>query len=94
MVEGTSSSSKQDKEQQRRKELRQLKKKFNLSKDDFVTKDPTLMNPAYMDRAGERRRVVGSDNPYQPDDQPASVDRYNGTKWWEISSHGLCLAGI
>ncbi|XP_033634288.1 angiogenic factor with G patch and FHA domains 1-like [Asterias rubens] len=70
-----SSSTKQDKEQQRKKELRQLKKKFNLTKDDFVNKDPSLMNSAYADRAGDRRRTVGSDNPYQPHDEPASVDR-------------------
>ena len=69
--------SKQDKEQQRRKELRHLKKKYSLSKEGYANQDPSLMNPAYGDRAGERRRTVGSDNPYQPDDQPASVDRYS-----------------
>ncbi|XP_022105639.1 angiogenic factor with G patch and FHA domains 1-like isoform X5 [Acanthaster planci] len=75
MSAGTTSGSRPEKEQQRRKELRHLKKKYNLAKDDYSNVDPSLINPAYADRAGERRRAVGSDNPYQPDDQPASVDR-------------------
>ena len=60
----------------RRKELRKLKKKYNLVRDNYVQQhDPSTSNPAYSDRAGARRRTVGSDNPYQPDDAPSSVDR-------------------
>ncbi|XP_038079431.1 uncharacterized protein LOC119746525 isoform X2 [Patiria miniata] len=77
---GATSGSKHDKEQQRRKELRHLKKKFNLAKEDYTNQqDPSLTNPGYADRAGERRRTMGSDNPYQPDDQPASVDKAIGS---------------
>ena len=34
-----------------------------------------LNNPSYQDKAEERRRTKGSDNPYQRDDAPASVNR-------------------
>ncbi|XP_072039053.1 uncharacterized protein [Amphiura filiformis] len=65
-----------DKEQMRRKELRKLKKKYNLARDNYVQQqDPSSSNSSYVDRAGARRKTVGSDNPYQPDDAPASVDR-------------------
>ena len=33
----------------------------------------TVNNPKYEDKAVERRHTVGSDNPYQPDEAPASV---------------------
>ena len=41
----------------------------------YVDNKAAVNNPAYEDKAGERRRTKGSDNPYQKDDAPASVDR-------------------
>lgn len=35
-----------------------------------------INNPAYQDKASERRRTVGSDNPHKLDDKPSSVHRY------------------
>ena len=64
-----------DKEQMRRKELRKLKKKYNLAKDNYRQQNPSTSNAGYADRAEARRQTVGSDNPFQPDDAPASVDR-------------------
>ncbi|XP_071480155.1 uncharacterized protein [Diadema antillarum] len=63
-----------DKEQQRRRELRKLKKKYMLA-GGGGTRDHHRTNAEYKDRAEERRVTVGSDNPYQPDDLPASVNR-------------------
>ena len=34
-----------------------------------------VKNPNYQDRAEERRKTKGSDNPYQADEAPASVHR-------------------
>ena len=65
-----------DKEQQRRRELRKIKKKYLLAGVDYSQREPSRVNPAYKDRAEERRVTVGSDNPYQRDDMPASVDRW------------------
>ena len=47
------------------------------SKQDaaYIDDAKAINNPQYKDMAGERRRVVGSDNPHQKDDMPASVDR-------------------
>ncbi|XP_030832533.1 angiogenic factor with G patch and FHA domains 1 isoform X2 [Strongylocentrotus purpuratus] len=64
-----------DKEQQRRKELRKIKKKYLLAGTGYSQREPSRSHPGYKDRAGERRVTVGSDNPYQPNDMPASVDR-------------------
>ncbi|XP_078573144.1 angiogenic factor with G patch and FHA domains 1-like isoform X7 [Branchiostoma floridae x Branchiostoma japonicum] len=70
--------SKEDKERQRRRELKQIKKKYQLESAPFVV-SKELQPPGYKDRAGERRDTVGSDNPYQKDDAPASVHQAIGT---------------
>ncbi|CAH1255447.1 AGGF1 [Branchiostoma lanceolatum] len=70
--------SKEDKERQRRRELKQIKKKYQLESAPFVV-SKELQPPGYKDRAGERRGTVGSDNPYQKDDAPASVHQAIGT---------------
>ncbi|XP_033108569.1 angiogenic factor with G patch and FHA domains 1-like isoform X2 [Anneissia japonica] len=71
-----------DKEQQRRKGLKEIRKKYGLAKDNYVEKNPSTCNPLYKDRAEGRRKTVGSDNPHQKDDAPSSVDR-------EIASDNL-----
>ncbi|XP_071964419.1 uncharacterized protein [Antedon mediterranea] len=64
-----------DKEQQRRKGLKQMKKKYGLTRETYVETNSSTANPAYTDRSDIRRKTVGSDNPHQKDDLPASVDR-------------------
>lgn len=65
---------KEDKEKLRKRELKQMKKKYNLVGEEYKVKDETA-DGRYLDRAEERRQTVGSDNPYQRDDLPSSVDR-------------------
>ncbi|XP_041464675.1 angiogenic factor with G patch and FHA domains 1-like isoform X3 [Lytechinus variegatus] len=74
-MEVTPVLSQADKEQQRRKELRKIKKKYLLVGADYSQREPSRGHPGYKDRAEERRVTVGSDNPYLPNDIPASVDR-------------------
>ena len=38
--------------------------------------DAATVPAGYEDKAAERRRTKGSDNPYQKDDESASVNRY------------------
>ncbi|XP_048875028.1 angiogenic factor with G patch and FHA domains 1 isoform X2 [Brienomyrus brachyistius] len=64
--------SKEDKELQRQKELKQMKVKYGLTNSEY---DGTkaLKNPRYKDRAEERRQVVGSEGIFQREDAPSSV---------------------
>ncbi|XP_019615933.1 PREDICTED: angiogenic factor with G patch and FHA domains 1-like [Branchiostoma belcheri] len=71
--------SKEDKERQRRRELKQIKKKYQLEAAAFVVSKDAGLPGGYQDRAGARRQTVGSDNPYQKDDAPASVHQAIGT---------------
>ncbi|XP_078668378.1 uncharacterized protein LOC144909878 isoform X1 [Branchiostoma floridae x Branchiostoma belcheri] len=71
--------SKEDKERQRRRELKQIKKKYQLETAAFVVSKDAGLPGGYQDRAGARRQTVGSDNPYQKDDAPASVHTAIGT---------------
>ena len=43
--------------------------------------DATAVPAGYEDKAAERRRTKGSDNPYQKDDESASVNRYFSEKF-------------
>ena len=52
-----------DREADRKAALKQIKKKYGLSKQD--SDSLAAKNPDYNDRANERRRIVGSDNPYE-----------------------------
>ncbi|XP_064651941.1 angiogenic factor with G patch and FHA domains 1-like isoform X1 [Lineus longissimus] len=66
---------KEEKELLRRKQLKNIKRKFGLENLSYVDDMSAINNPKYQDKATERRRTKGSDNPYQKDDAPASVDR-------------------
>lgn len=65
---------KEDKETLRKKALKKMKKKYNLVGEEYRVQDVTV-DGRYADRAEERRQTIGSDNPYQREDAPASVDR-------------------
>ncbi|XP_002732757.1 angiogenic factor with G patch and FHA domains 1-like [Saccoglossus kowalevskii] len=67
--------SKEEKEKLRRRQLKQIKQKYMLANTDYEEKVVVNENGDYVDRAEERRKTVGSDNPYQKDDMPASVHR-------------------
>ncbi|OWF53997.1 angiogenic factor with G patch and FHA domains 1-like isoform X2 [Mizuhopecten yessoensis] len=67
--------SKEEKLRQQRQELKKIKKKYGLKNSAYVDNMGAINNPAYNDKADERRKTVGSDNPYQPDEVPASVHR-------------------
>ena len=43
--------------------------------------DATAVPAGYEDKAAERRRTKGNDNPYQKDDESASVNRYFSEKF-------------
>ncbi|XP_053557357.1 angiogenic factor with G patch and FHA domains 1 isoform X2 [Bombina bombina] len=64
--------SKEDKEQLRKQGLKQIKVKYGLQSADHED-HKVLMNPKYKDRAGRRRKEVGSEGTFQRDDVPASV---------------------
>lgn len=66
--------SKEEKKKQARQELNQIKKKYGL-KNAAYEENSAIKNPNYQDRADERRKTKGSDNPYQVDEAPASVHR-------------------
>ena len=67
---------KADKETLRRKELKNIKKKYHLVGEEYKVHHDTTLQGKYKDRAEQRRQTVGSDNPYQQDDAPASVNRW------------------
>ncbi|CAG2176321.1 unnamed protein product [Oppiella nova] len=55
-----------DKEKDRKKQLKSLKKKYGLKDNDFCEpKVPIITNSNYKDRAERRRVEKGSDNPYE-----------------------------
>ncbi|KAF7466142.1 angiogenic factor with G patch and FHA domains 1 [Marmota monax] len=64
--------SKEEKELERRKELKKIRVKYGLQNTDYED-EKTLKNPKYKDRAGKRREQVGSEGTFQRDDAPASV---------------------
>ncbi|XP_069819114.1 angiogenic factor with G patch and FHA domains 1 isoform X1 [Dendropsophus ebraccatus] len=64
--------SKEEKEKQRRKGLKQIRDKYGLQGVEYED-NKVLNNTKYKDRAGRRRKVVGSENTFQRDDAPASV---------------------
>ncbi|XP_077989398.1 angiogenic factor with G patch and FHA domains 1-like [Glandiceps talaboti] len=66
---------KEEREKLRKKQLKQIKKKYMLANADYEDNTDAINNPNYSDRAQHRRKTVGSDNPHQKDDLPASVDR-------------------
>ncbi|XP_056397702.1 angiogenic factor with G patch and FHA domains 1 [Hyla sarda] len=64
--------SKEEKEKQRRKGLKQIRDKYGLQGIEYED-NKALKNSKYKDRASRRRKVVGSENAFQRDDAPASV---------------------
>ncbi|XP_006889895.1 PREDICTED: angiogenic factor with G patch and FHA domains 1-like [Elephantulus edwardii] len=64
--------SKEEKELERRKELKKIRVKYGLQNIDYED-EKTLKNPKYKDRAGKRREQIGSEGTFQRDDAPASV---------------------
>ncbi|KAG9488132.1 angiogenic factor with G patch and FHA domains 1 isoform X2 [Eleutherodactylus coqui] len=64
--------SKEEKEKLRRKGLKQIRDKYGLQGVDYEN-NKMLKNSKYKDRAGRRRKVVGSEGTFQRDDEPASV---------------------
>lgn len=66
---------KADKETLRRKELKNIKKKYHLVGEEYKVHHDSTLHGKYQDRAEQRRQTVGSDNPYEPDSASASVNR-------------------
>ncbi|XP_069606143.1 angiogenic factor with G patch and FHA domains 1 isoform X2 [Ranitomeya imitator] len=64
--------SKEEKEKLRRKGLKQIRDKYGLQTVEYED-NKVLKNSKYKDRAGRRRKVVGSEGTFQRDDAPASV---------------------
>uniref|UniRef100_A0A8C5KGF4 Angiogenic factor with G patch and FHA domains 1 n=1 Tax=Jaculus jaculus TaxID=51337 RepID=A0A8C5KGF4_JACJA len=64
--------SKEEKELERRKELKKIRIKYGLQNTDYED-EKALKNPKYKDRAGKRREQIGSEGTFQRDDAPASV---------------------
>ncbi|XP_060091833.1 angiogenic factor with G patch and FHA domains 1 isoform X2 [Heteronotia binoei] len=63
---------KEEKELNRRKALKQIRVKYGLQNADYEN-DNVVKNPKYKDRAGKRREMVGSEGTFHRDDAPASV---------------------
>ncbi|XP_012520082.1 PREDICTED: angiogenic factor with G patch and FHA domains 1 [Propithecus coquereli] len=63
---------KEEKELERRKELKKIRVKYGLQNIDYED-EKALKNPKYKDRAGKRREQIGSEGTFQRDDAPASV---------------------
>ncbi|KAB1281167.1 Angiogenic factor with G patch and FHA domains 1 [Camelus dromedarius] len=64
--------SKEEKELERRKELKKIRVKYGLQNTDYED-EKALKNPKYKDRAGKRREQIGSEGTFQRDDAPASI---------------------
>ncbi|XP_075397312.1 angiogenic factor with G patch and FHA domains 1 [Tenrec ecaudatus] len=64
--------SKEEKELERRKELKKIRVKYGLQNTDYE-EEKALKNPKYKDRAGKRRGQIGSEGTFHRDDAPASV---------------------
>ncbi|XP_064608802.1 angiogenic factor with G patch and FHA domains 1-like [Liolophura sinensis] len=67
--------SKEEKEKLRRRQLKDIKRKYGLDNADYEGNKSALNNPSYSDKAEERRKTKGSDNPYQKSEAPASVHK-------------------
>ncbi|KAG8598642.1 hypothetical protein GDO81_002684 [Engystomops pustulosus] len=67
--------SKAEKEKLRRKELKQIREKYGLQGVGYED-NKVLKNAKYKDRAGRRRKVVGSEGTFQREEAPASVHVY------------------
>ncbi|CAG2250089.1 unnamed protein product [Mytilus edulis] len=100
-----STTDSKDKKKQHREQLKNIKKKYGLTNSSYTDNAAAINNPAYQDKASERRRTVGSDNPHKLDDKPSSVHRRidgdnKGHKmlkklgWTEGESLGKDNAGI
>lgn len=59
-----STSHEESKRLKHRKELMGIKKKYGLKDSAYVDNPDALKNPNYTDKALNRRKTVGSDNPY------------------------------
>ncbi|XP_072518474.1 angiogenic factor with G patch and FHA domains 1 [Salminus brasiliensis] len=64
--------SKEDKEVQRQKELKQIKIKYGLKSSEYE-ESGALRNSKYKDRAESRRQTVGSEGTFYRDAAPASL---------------------
>ncbi|XP_044132026.1 angiogenic factor with G patch and FHA domains 1 isoform X1 [Bufo gargarizans] len=64
--------SKEEREKQRRMGLKQIREKYGLQGAGYED-NKALKNSKYKDRAGRRRKVVGSESTFQREDAPASV---------------------
>ena len=62
-----------DREKDRKKQLKCLKKKYGLKEADFV-ESKAITNSSYKDRAEQRRVEKGSDNPYEKTAAGTSLD--------------------
>uniref|UniRef100_A0A8C4WNV9 Angiogenic factor with G patch and FHA domains 1 n=1 Tax=Eptatretus burgeri TaxID=7764 RepID=A0A8C4WNV9_EPTBU len=71
---------KEDKEKVRREEMKQMKAKYGLQNCPYKELETLLKKKKYKNRAGIRRRDIGSDNPFQKDDAPASMHEEIGEK--------------
>lgn len=60
-----SASHEETKKKKHRKELMEIKKKYGLKDSAYVDNKEVLKNPNYVDKASNRRKTVGSDNPYK-----------------------------
>ncbi|CAH2297243.1 angiogenic factor with G patch and FHA domains 1 isoform X2 [Pelobates cultripes] len=64
--------SKEGKELLRRQELKQIRVKYGLQSADYE-ENKALKNSKYLDRAGKRREIVGSEGTFQREDAPSSI---------------------
>lgn len=65
--------SQEDREKDRKKRLKYLKKKYGLKDADFVESN-AVTNRKYQNRAEQRRTEKGSDNPYEKTAAGTSLD--------------------
>ncbi len=65
-----------DREKERKQNLKLLKKKYGLKDIDFC--EVKVMTPSnYKDRSTQRRQEKGSDNPYEKTAAGTSIDTYD-----------------
>ncbi|CAL1533800.1 unnamed protein product [Lymnaea stagnalis] len=66
--------SKEERNKQRRKELKTIKKKYGLQNSSYENTGAVLSNADYCDKAHLRRKFIGSEaNIHREDERPASV---------------------
>ncbi|XP_026875119.2 angiogenic factor with G patch and FHA domains 1 isoform X2 [Electrophorus electricus] len=70
--ESAGCGSKEDKEVQRQRELKQMKLKYGLKSSEYEDSN-VLRSGKYKDRAESRRQTMGSEGTFHRDDAPASV---------------------